>query len=158
MGVGVIVVTTDDTGGTVVALVLITFGIIQKDMSLPRVASKPPVFFSGMSIMVIRSFVALLLVKTTVPVPLAEMRGSKATLSHFGVEDTDPTVKSTEIFSLQEIRRFAPADFSVAQENEIGFPSSIRSVVVETLNVVVMGSGMTLLSTETVIDFVWMPL
>lgn len=139
-------------------LVVGVFGTIQKDISFPRVASKPPVLRSGTSVMVIISLVMFLLVKTTVPVPLAEIRGSKAIMPHFGVVVAEPTVKSADMFSLQEIRKFAPADFSVTHENEIEFPSDMRSVVVEVLNAVVTGSGMTLLSTETATDFVCIPL
>lgn len=139
-------------------MALMVFGTIQKDISFPRVASKPPVLRSGTSVIVTISFEALLLVKTTVPVPLAEIRGSKAIMPHFGVEVAEPTVKSTDMFSLQEMRKFAPADFSVAHENEIEFPSGMRSVVAEVLNAVVTGSGMMLLSTETVTDFVCIPL
>lgn len=158
MGADVIVETVDDAGVATMALVPIVFGIIQKDISLPRVASKPPVMRSGTSVMVIVSLVALLLVKTTVPVPLAEIRGSKATMPHLGVVVAGPTVKSAEMLSLQEIRKFAPADFSVDQENEMGVPSDTRSVVVEVTNVVVTGSGTILLFTETVTDFVCIPL
>lgn len=139
-------------------LVTIFFGVTENVKSFPRVASKPPDFRSGASVTVIISLAIFLFVKATVPVPLAEIRVVKAGMPHFGVEKIEPTVKSAATFSLQEMSRFAPFDFSVTHENEIGTPSGMRSVVVEVLNEMVTGSGTMLLSTETETDFVCIPL
>lgn len=134
------------------------FGKIRKKISFPRVASNPPSLRIGIKVSVIGSLAKLLLEKVTVPEPDAPSGAPKARFPHRGVVEALAMFILATIFSLHEIRIFAPVEFSVTQENFTGAPSTVRSMVVDAEKYVVMGSGRMLVSTETVIDSVWMPL
>lgn len=94
-----------------------------------------------------------MLVKDTVAEPLAERAVSKARALHVGVELALSAVIVVAILLLHEMRKFAPFDFSVTHERVMGVSDIMRPVASDAVNEVVTGSGMTLVSTDTVRDF-----
>ena len=75
---------------------------------------------------------------------------SSAGVLHFGVELALPTVIVTVMLLLHERRKFAPLDLSVVHERVIGVLGGVRPEVSDVVNDVVTGSGIMLVSTETV--------
>ena len=99
-----------------------------------------------------------MLAKEIVADPLTGSVVSRAIVLHFGVELALSIVIVVVMLSLHEIRRFAPLDLSVSHESVIGAPDITRPNVSDEVNEVVIGSGTTLVSTETVSVFACAPL